>query len=467
MNIPPIKRLIVFPLMLAALLLSGGCNDQYFDRIDELQARLDALQTTCDQINDNLKALQQLIEAVQEKDMITGITEIKENGVSTGYKINFVNHAPVTISNGKDGSTPIISSMYDSETGNYYWTIQYGEGNVYWMLDPEGNRLLSTGILPHLAIRDGMWCYTLDGHTYVEIGKADGNPGDQIFSGFDTRSSQDYVTIYLSNGQKLMIPTYTAYVALKSGFETINRNTNAQVEIIRAALDRITYLTSVAPILSGSDTIGTSFTLNNGKYGEIYDWTAPMTPVIFAKKDKDGELYWAYEFGNLGIQWVLDPDGNKISASSDPAEAPQVGIILADDGQWYWTVTYKGTTELLRFPVPDGYAPHAIDSAKNGAFSSVTNTPYSLYVVLKDGSEFALPKQFTVGFQYENGSAVGDTITMKMVSGGDRKRLKYQAFGPIPRVSTLCDGGFDAYPVTEDGKDYIEFHAPALFRPSA
>ena len=180
MNIPPIKRLIVFPLMLAALLLSGGCNDQYFDRIDELQARLDALQTTCDQINDNLKALQQLIEAVQEKDMITGITEIKENGVSTGYKINFVNHAPVTISNGKDGSTPIISSMYDSETGNYYWTIQYGEGNVYWMLDPEGNRLLSTGILPHLAIRDGMWCYTLDGHTYVEIGKADGNPGDRL-----------------------------------------------------------------------------------------------------------------------------------------------------------------------------------------------------------------------------------------------------------------------------------------------
>ena len=40
---------------------------------------------------------------------------------------------------------------------------QYGEGNVYWMLDPEGNRLLSTGILPHLAIRDGMLQFTPNG----------------------------------------------------------------------------------------------------------------------------------------------------------------------------------------------------------------------------------------------------------------------------------------------------------------
>ena len=459
MRISFIKRLA----MLAAVLLLSGCTGQYFDRIDELRARLDALQTSCDQINRDLLELQGLIEVIQSRDMITGITEIKENGVKTGYKINFVKHTPVTISNGKDGKTPVISSKYDSSDGNYYWTIQYGDGNVEWMLDGEGNKLLSTGVVPFLAIRNGMWCYTLDGSTYIEIGKADGEPGDQLFAGFDT-SSKDYVVITLSNGQQLKIPTYAAYLALKESFDTLNKNTDAQAKIIQATIEKITYLTSVTAILDGKDTVGTAFALSNGKHGEIYDWSAPMSPVIFAKKDTDGQLYWAYEFGNLGVQWVLDPSGKKIPASSEPAEAPVVGVTLADDGQWYWTVTYKGTTELLRFPVEDGYAPHALDSAKNCAFASVENAQYALNVVLKDGTSISLPKQFSVNFTYEDDTPVADTLVMKMISGGDRKRIRYKAFGPAPKVNLLCEGGFEAKTTVADGFDCIEFHAPAIFQ---
>ena len=458
------KRRIGFFLLLAAVLLAPGCNREYFERIDALQARLDALQATCDKFNSELAQLQILISALEEKDMITGTTEIKENGVVTGVKINFVKHESVTIINGKDGETPLISSKHDSEDGNYYWTVQYGDGNVQWVLDPDGNRLLSTGVLPYLAIRNGMWCYTLDGKNYYEIGPANGQPGDPLFAGFDL-SSPDYVIITLASGEKLKIPTYSAYLSLKEKFETVNKNTSAQAEIIQATLDKLTYLTSVTPILSGEDTVGTSFMLSNGKKGEIHDWTSAVTPVIFAKKDTDGQLYWAYEFGDLGEKWVLDPSGSKIPASSDPAEAPLVGVTRGDDGEWYWTVTYKGTTELLRFPVPGGYAPHAQDTAVNCAFSSVVNAQYALIVKLKDGTQLTLPKQYSVTFTYENGSPfVGDTLTMKMVSGGDRKRLRYQAFGPAPKISTLCEGGFDAYTVTVDKQPCIEFHAPALFQ---
>ena len=457
------RRIGISLLLAAALLLASGCNREYFERIDELQARLDALQASCDKINRQLTELQSLISALEEKDMITGTTEIKEDGVVTGVKINFANHASVTITNGKDGKTPLISSKHDSD-GNYYWTVQYGDGNVEWVLDSSGNKILATGVLPYLAIRNGMWCYSLDGKNYVEIGPADGKPGDQLFAGFDT-SNPDYVIITLSNGEKLKIPTYAAYLSLKEKIETVNKNTNAQAEIIRATLDKITYLTSVAPILSGKDTIGTTIILSNGKKGEIYDWTSPVTPVIFAKKDTDGNLYWAYEFGNLGEQWVLDPSGKKIPASSDPAEAPLVGVAQGDDGEWYWTVTYKGTTELLRFPVSGGYAPHAQDSAVNCAFSAVVETQYTLEVVLKDGTKLSLPKQFTVAFSYEDGKTfVGDTLTMKMVSGGDRKRLQYQVFGPSPKISTICEGGFEAKAVEVNGKPCIEFHAPALFQ---
>jgi len=458
------NRRIGFFLLLAALLLAPACNREYFERIDELQARLDALQSSCDKLNRDLAQLQILISALEEKDMITGTTEIREGGVVTGVRINFVNHESITIINGKDGDTPLISSKHDSEDGNYYWAVQYGDGNVQWVLDPDGNRLLSTGILPYLAIRNGMWCYTLDGKTYYEIGPADGEPGDQLFAGFDTRSP-DYVIIRLATGDQLKIPTYAAYLSLKEEFDKVNKNTNAQAEIIQATLDKITYLTSVTPIMSEDDTIGTTFMLSNGKKGDIYDWTSAMTPVIFAKKDTDGNLYWAYEFGNLGQKWVLDPSGNKISASSEPAEAPLVGVTQGNDGEWYWTVTYKGTTELLRFPVSGGYAPHAQDSAVNCAFSSVVNASYALIVTLKDGTKLTLPKQYTVSFYYENGNPfAGDTLTMKMVSGGDRKRLRYDAFGPSPKLSTICEGGFDAYAVTADGHPYVEFHAPALFQ---
>ena len=457
------KFWIGFTLVLAVLLLAPGCTRDYLDQIDALRNRLDDLQASCDKINRNLVELQALISALEEMDMITGTTEIREGGVVTGVKLNFVKHASVTITNGKDGSTPLISTKYDSD-GNYYWTVQYGNGNIEWVLDENGNKILSTGVIPYLSIRNGMWCYTLDGKTYVEIGRADGEPGDQLFAGFDL-SHDDYVLITLASGDQLKIPTYAAYLDLKSKFETVNKNTNAQAEIIRAALEKITYLKSVTPILSGKDTVGTTILLSNGRKGEIHDWTSAVTPVIFAKKDTDGQLYWAYEFGSLGQHWVLDPAGNKIPASSDPAEAPLVDVTRGDDGEWYWTVTYKGTTELLRFPVEGGYAPHAQDSAVNCAFSSVVNTQYTLEVTLKAGTQISLPKHYTVSFSYEDGKPfVGDTLTMKMISGGDRKRLRYQAFGPEPKLSTLCEGGFEARGVTIDEQPLIEFHAPALFQ---
>ena len=436
---------IVISVLLSAVLLLPGCTSEYFQRVDELQERIDALYASCDELNKNVFALQTLVSAIQTKDMITGITEILEKGVRTGYRINFVNHDPVTVMNGKDGNKPLIS--------------------VEWMLDPDGNKMLSIGVLPYLAIKNGMWCYTIDGQNYVEIGKADGANADQMFASFNT-SNSDYVTITLSNGEKLKIPTYAAYLSLKSDFSKVNDNTKAQAEIIKAAVDKIkaTYLTRVAPILSGKDTIGTYFSLANGKSGSIYDWTSPMLPVIFAKADTDGQLYWAYSFGDQEDRWVLSPDGKKISASSDPAEAPQVDVVLGDDGNWYWTVTYKGETEILRYPVGDGYAPHAIENEKNSAFSSVTNYADSLVVVLKEGNKrYRLPKQYTVSFLDADGKAVGDTISMKLVSGGDSKRINYVAYGPSPYLTLMSEGGFTAIDRKIGSSNYIEIHAPAIF----
>ena len=442
-----------------------GCISEYFQRIDELQERIDALNQSCDRINKNLASIQDLVTAIQTKDMVTGITEIIEDGVKTGYKINFVSHEPVTILNGKDGDKPLISSKYDSEDGNYYWTVQYGNGNVEWMLDPDGNKMLSIGVLPFLAIRDGKWYYTIDNNTYIEIGRAEGSDGDQMFKSFNAKN-EDYVEITLSSGQKLKIPKYSAYLALKADFDKVNSNTNAQAAIIKATVDKImaTYLTRVQPIISGNDTIGTSFVLANGKAGYIYDWTSPMMPVIFAKAGDDGYLYWAYSYGDTEEQWVLSPDGNRISASSEVAEAPQVDVTLGDDGNWYWTVTYRGETEILRFPVGDGYAPHAIENEQNGAFSSVRITNDAMIVTLKGSyTMYSIPRQYSVSLTDESGKTVGETISMKAVSGGDVKRINYVAYGPYVSVSVFGEGGFTASCTKVNGHDCIEIHAPAVF----
>ena len=162
---------------------------------------------------------------------------------------------------------------------------------------------------------------------------------------------------------------------------------------------------------------------------------------------------------------MLTPDGKKIPASSEPAEAPVVGVAQGDDGQWYWTVTYKGETELLRFPASTGYAPHALDSAQNCAFTSVVNNSAALIVTLKDGTQLTLPKQYTVTFTQADGTAfAGDTLAMKLVSGGDRKMLRYTAYGPYPVLNVIGEGGFSAKRVVMDGQEYLEFHAPALFQ---
>ena len=112
------KFWIGFTLVLAVLLLAPGCTRDYLDQIDALRNRLDDLQASCDKINRNLVELQALISALEEMDMITGTTEIREGGVVTGVKLNFVKHASVTITNGKDGLTPLISTKYNSEDGN-------------------------------------------------------------------------------------------------------------------------------------------------------------------------------------------------------------------------------------------------------------------------------------------------------------------------------------------------------------
>lgn len=54
--------------------------------------------------------------------------------------------------------------------------------------------------------------------------------------------------------------------------------------------------------------------------------------VVGAKEDEDGNLYWT-----IDGEWLLDKDGNKVKASAEDGQTPDVAIVLnEEDGYYYW-----------------------------------------------------------------------------------------------------------------------------------
>ena len=155
----------VFALSLAA------CSDDYDDtalweQVNDNTSRIEALEQWQDEVNNNIAALQQLLNTT---DYITSVTPVMKNGKEVGYTISFRNSDPITIyhgekgdkgdkgdqgeqgeqgiqgepgkdgadgadgSDGKDGYTPQIGLTQQTD-GNWYWTL---DGEL--MLDPNGD----------------------------------------------------------------------------------------------------------------------------------------------------------------------------------------------------------------------------------------------------------------------------------------------------------------------------------------
>lgn len=162
-------------LVLCLLLtLPAGCyNDdtlsglgQYADVLDKLndhEERLAALEQWQKQMNDNMAALQQLINTT---DCITAVTPIEQGGEVIGYTITFRYSDPITLYNGKKGDKgdpgqdgqdgedgadgqdgedgrdaplPLISITQGTD-GNWYWTL-----NGELILDDKGNPVRANG----------------------------------------------------------------------------------------------------------------------------------------------------------------------------------------------------------------------------------------------------------------------------------------------------------------------------------
>ncbi len=209
------KRLLI--LFAAAVLSFDACEvieDMLVDveltnRVTELEGRVTELENLCADLNANIEAIQAIVTALQNRDFITGVSDVMRGGKRVGYTITFSKGAPITIyhgadgvdgqdgtpgvdgtdgkdgvdgrdgvdgTDGRDGHTPVIGVRKDAD-GIYYWTL---DGK--WLLDDLGRKIKAEG-------RDGK-----DGAD-GEDGKdgADGQDGQDGAPGVDGEDGTDGV----------------------------------------------------------------------------------------------------------------------------------------------------------------------------------------------------------------------------------------------------------------------------------
>ena len=237
------RKLFTNILLIVALVLSSCAYDDtaVWNKLENHESRISALEELCREMNTNISALQSLVDAMQGGDYITSIVPVTKDGNTIGYTITFAENEPITIyhgtngkdgangADGKDGYTPVIGVKQDSD-GIYYWTL-----NGEWLLDDSGNKIKAVGtngndgangtdgkdgvdgITPQLKIEEGYWYVSYDnGASWTQLGKAtgedgqdgangaDGKDGDSFFA--DVVVGEDSVTFTLADGTVIILP---------------------------------------------------------------------------------------------------------------------------------------------------------------------------------------------------------------------------------------------------------------------
>ncbi len=215
------KLLTLFAIALVVVVSSCSKFDDtpIWDKLNDHESRITALEELCKQMNTNITALQTIVEALEKNDYITNVSPVRKDGEIIGYTITFAHSDTITIYNGEDGTdgyVPNIGVMKDVD-GIYYWTID-GE----WLLDDKGNKIQANGIdggdgidgiTPRLKIENDYWYVSYDeGTTWFELGKASGNDGvngidgDSIFS--SVTQDDEYVYFNLADGTMITLPKH-------------------------------------------------------------------------------------------------------------------------------------------------------------------------------------------------------------------------------------------------------------------
>lgn len=231
----------VYSIVVATMVCLASCgynDDDVWNAINNQEERITALENWQKTINENIAALQAL---VNENDYITDVTPIVENGETTGYIISFFKQGNITIYNGakgdkgETGDTPSIG-VTKQEDGKYYWTLngellKDAEGNPICASGQDGedgengsdgsngssgtsaptplveigkNLSVTTDKYGNSIITDAIYLSVDGGKTWVKIS---GTGSDNIFASAPVDNGA-FWTFQLSNGTEINVPKY-------------------------------------------------------------------------------------------------------------------------------------------------------------------------------------------------------------------------------------------------------------------
>lgn len=344
------KVWIACSMVCACMFGLSSCGDDYDDSelrgdIENLEGRITALEEWQKSVNTDIRSLQSLVEALEDKDYVTAVTPLEDG---TGYVISFLKSGNVTIKHGEqgekgeDGTTPVISVKQDSD-GKHYWTV-----NGEWLLD-NGNKMPVTGekgdkgdkgdkgadaIAPQVRINKdtNLWEISTDGgKTWTSTGiKATGDKGntgeqgpqgDAIFAkdGIDYTSDHDNVIFTLVDGTKITLPRTSALTVGFKSYETfmLTLTTNVIDIVLPETLKEEDYTALVAEVKNEAG-VGMDFQTRAASS----HWQVKLTKPTFTngKYQNNAKVTVTATGANNGDKAILkitliDNRGKEISAS--------------------------------------------------------------------------------------------------------------------------------------------------------
>ena len=226
--------------LIALMILTASCTD-YQDEIDALDYRITVLENLVKQWNKDLESTQTLVQALENSDYITNVTENSE-----GYIITFNKSGAIVIKDGvdgkdgrdgKDAQAPDIG-IKQGDDGLWYWTL-----NGDWIMagdqmirangkdgkDGVDGRDGKDAVSPQVRINEetGIWEISIDGGlewittgtpTTGKDGKdgqdgqpgKDGKDGNQFFMNvyYEINDNGEFMVIVTKSGQTFRIPIY-------------------------------------------------------------------------------------------------------------------------------------------------------------------------------------------------------------------------------------------------------------------
>ena len=370
-------------LAAALMLLPAACADDYddsalWDKVNDHEERLAALEKWQEQTNQSIAAMQELLNTT---DMITGVSAVSEGGQTVGYTITFLHSDPITIYNGTpgadgedgadgaDGQTPQIG-LAQAEDGNWYWTL-----NGETLTDADGNPIRANGLdgadgedgedgatgpegqpgtsapTPQIllgssitsgtietdngkAIADAWYLSVDGGATWYRVSGTDGTNGDAWFSD-EPKKEGNYYVFTLTDQSTFRVAAYQPFRILteaeKDGTTTFD---NATLTITAATTfylsidEGIEYSSIVAQAtLVDDDAVLTRADGWSAKVAESTDGiTVTVTPGI-------------QPYALLDVSLILK-DGGKLTASR--LLKYDKGYTISGDGKTYIVTSANG-----------------------------------------------------------------------------------------------------------------------------